>query len=162
MGHTIRWKRHPLRDEPTSKSLLLGAVIFAVCVAAYLSFGHPVYSLITFSILVCSLSRYFLPTWITLTDTSVQTSSALSGTQARSWNSCTRVVVRKGGLYLSLARKRFGRGSPREEYIPLRENEKEVAAFIEKVVTNGKRRDSPPLILVVEVKGEENVRKGAS
>jgi hypothetical protein len=162
MGHTIRWKRHPLRDEPISKSLLLGAVIFAVCVAAYLSFGHPVYSLITFSILVCSLSRYFLPTWITLTDTSVHTSSALSGVQARPWNSCTRVVVRKDGLYLSHGRKCFGRGSPKEHYIPLRHNGKEVAAFIERVVLNGKKTDSPPLTLVVEVEGEENVRKGAS
>jgi hypothetical protein len=155
MNPKITWKYHPLRDEPVSKTLLLGTISFAVCGCAYLSFGHVVYPLITFCVLGCSLNRYFFPTSFELTETHIRISSPFHGTKSTSWDSCEKVVFFKNGMHVQTAGTRRSRKHAQERYVPLCGHAEEVKPLLSRLVRTQQKEGAHPLSLVIDGERQE-------
>jgi hypothetical protein len=96
----LRWTRHPLRQEPPAKSLLLVALIVGLTIGAAFSFEGLAHGVLTLCVLCGSLTRYFLPTRYCLDEGGVH-SVHLGWQRQRPWSEFHRVEPLPNGIFLS-------------------------------------------------------------
>jgi len=96
---TLSWRSHPVVDD-YPRSLLLVAIVVAVCVGVWVSFGGLGYAVLAAAFLMGSLVRYFVPTHYELGDAGVAV-RFLGHTRRVSWPEVRRVAVHREGVFLS-------------------------------------------------------------
>ncbi len=122
------WKVHPLVDERTAKSFALLAIILSVVVVAVLSFGHYLYGLFSFVVLVASLSKFLFPSYYTLDTVGIECRH-LGRCQMRRWVEFRRIDVRNNGLFLSPFIRPSRLDSFRGFFLPFHQNRDTVVYY---------------------------------
>lgn len=99
-GAGLGWTAHPLREEPWTKSAVLGGVVVAVSAGVALSFAGLGYGLLSLGVLLASLSSYFCPTHYLLDEEGVRVRH-LGHCRQRSWRQFCRIDRCRQGVFLS-------------------------------------------------------------
>ena len=129
---TLRWRSHPLVDD-YPRSLLLVAIVLAVCVGVGFSLGRG-YVLLAGAVTGASLASYFVPTCYELCDEGARV-RFLGRTRSIPWAHVRRVDVHKDGVFLSPFDKPSRLDSFRGTFLRFRGNADEVIGFVENSVT---------------------------
>lgn len=132
----LHWTIHPLAEEPRVKSILLAALIVGLPIGAVFSFDGLIHGVISLAVLAASLSRYFLPTSITLDSEGVHTSH-LGWRRQRSWGAFRRVDVHEDGVFLSPFARSSRMDPFRGYFLTFRNNGNQVTRFVEEYVSQG-------------------------
>ena len=132
----LRWTIHPLAEEPPIKSILLATLIVGLPIGAVYSFEGLVHGVISLIVLAASLSRYFLPTRITLDHEGIHTCH-LGWRRKRFWKEFRRADIHEDGVFLSPF-SRSSRMDPfRGYFLTFGNNRNQVTCFVEKYVAQG-------------------------
>ncbi len=125
---SLQWRSHPLVDE-FPKSLLLVAIILAVCVAASWAFQGWVWGVISGVLLVAATARYIFPSHFQLDDEGV-TVRFLGVARRMPWTALRRTASGPGGMFLSPFERPSRLDSFRGVSLRFAGNADEVIAFV--------------------------------
>ena len=132
----LHWIIHPLAEEPKFKSILLAILIVGLPIGAVFSFDGLIHGVISLAVLAASLSRYFLPTHITLDSEGVHTSH-LVWRRRRSWREFRRADLHEDGVFLSPFARSSRMDPFRGYFLTFRNNRSQVTRFVEGYVSKG-------------------------
>ena len=132
MAETLCWRSHPVVDD-YPRSVLLIAIVAAVCVGAHVAFGGVAYAVLAAAFLAVSLRSYFLPTWVELDEAGVRL-RFLGRTRAVAWGEVRRVDVHKEGVHLSPFPELSRLDSFRGTFVRFAGNADEVERFVRRRV----------------------------
>lgn len=129
----FEWKVHPLVHERTAKSISLVVIVHAVVVVVFLSFEHYFYGIISYVVLVASLSTFLFPSYYTLDETGVHRVH-LGRRQRRRWADFRRVDESSSGLFLSPFSRPSRLDSFRGFFLPFHQNRDLVVYYVQRHV----------------------------
>ncbi len=132
----LHWTIHPLAEEPRVKSILLATLIVGLPIGAVFSFDGLIHGVISLIVLAASLSRYFLPTHLTLDPVGVHTSH-LGWQRQRLWKEFRRADIYKDGVFLSPFFRSCRMDRFRGYFLTFGNNRNLVTSFVEKYVAQG-------------------------
>lgn len=135
-SRTLRWRSHPLVED-FRRSMLLIAVMFAVCAAVHVGFGGLAYAVLAAGFLVVSLSSYFIPAWYELDEDGAAV-RFLGRTRRMAWREVRRVDVQRAGVFLSPFDAPSRLDSFRGMFLRFAGNADEVVSFVESQVAAGR------------------------
>lgn len=98
----LTWSAHPARERIRS-SLLAAAVILSVSLIIYISFRSVGWSLLSFTLLIASLNRFFFPSRYTIDPEGITARYPLRSLRY-SWKHIRRFQHDRNGGYLSTRR----------------------------------------------------------
>lgn len=130
----LQWTIHPLAEEPRVKSILLATFIVGLPIGAVFSFDGLIHGVISLVVLAASLSRYFLPTRVTLNSEGVHTSH-LGWRRQRSWREFRRADVHEDGVFLSPFARSSRMDSFRGYFLTFADNRNQVTRFVQEYVS---------------------------
>lgn len=129
----LRWSVHPLVQESWGKTGGLMGIVVGVSVGAAVSFSGVAYGLVSFVVLMVSLSRYWLPTRYELDESGVHIGHAGRKRQ-RSWSEFRRLDVLRDGVFLSPFARASRLDSFRGLFVRCAENRDAVVEFARRYV----------------------------
>ncbi|MFT5086834.1 MAG: hypothetical protein ACI906_004345 [Candidatus Latescibacterota bacterium] len=129
----FEWKVHPLVHERVAKSLSLVAIIHAVVVVVFLSFEPYFYGIISYAVLVASLSTFLFPSYYKLDETGIHRVH-LGRRQLRRWAEFRRVDESAHGLFLSPFSRPSRLDSFRGFFLPFHQNQDLVVYYVRRHV----------------------------
>ena len=128
VDESLRWRSHPLVDE-FPKSLLLAAIILAVCVGASWAFEGWIWGVISGVLLVAAMARYIFPSHFQLDGEGV-TVRFLCVARRMPWTALKRMAAGPGGVFLSPFERPSKLDSFRSVVLRFAGNADEVVAFV--------------------------------
>ena len=129
MAECLRWRSHPVVDD-YPHSLLLVAVVIAVCVGVWISFDSAGYAALAAAFLAGSLARYFAPTHYELDAAGVSV-RFLGHLRRVGWGDVRRFFVAPEGVQLSPFARPSRLEAFRGTFLRFAGNRDEVVSFVE-------------------------------
>ena len=95
----MTWKSHPWAEEPPARGTTLLALVMGFSALGGYVFGDPWVGILSFGVLLGSLSRYFFSTNYVLTSDGLRISH-LGFNRKHTWGRFRRVALRPEGVFL--------------------------------------------------------------